>query len=204
MEIRELSVQDSYEITPHKHPDDRGVFLEWFKEEAFVKAIGHPFRLAQANCSVSRRGTLRGLHFAEVPPGQAKYVTCLSGVVLDVVVDIRTGSPTFGSWDAVTLDDNDRRAVYVAEGLGHAFLSLTDDSVVSYLCSTGYAPGREHCVHPLDPEVGIRWPEGMELLLSPKDAAAPGLREAHAAGLLPSYDACQALYAGRGSAISSG
>lgn len=194
MEIRELSVRDSYEITPRQHRDDRGVFLEWFKEETFVDAVGHPLRLAQANCSVNRRGTLRGIHFAQIPPSQAKYVTCFSGAVLDVVVDIRVGSPTFGAWDSVTLDDTDRRAMYVAEGLGHAFFALTEDCVVSYFCSSGYAPGREHGVHPLDPEIGIRWPEDVEPLLSPKDAASPGLREAEAAGLLPTYEECQAFY----------
>ncbi len=178
--------------------DDRGVFLEWFKAEALSAAIGHPFVLAQANCSVSRRGSLRGIHFADVPPSQAKYVTCLSGAVLDVIVDIRVGSPTFGQWDSVRLDDVDRRAVYLSEGLGHAFMALTDDATVSYLCSTGYAPGREHGINPLDPELGIAWPTDIEALLSPKDAEAPGLHAAAADGLLPSYADCLAFYASLG------
>jgi dTDP-4-dehydrorhamnose 3,5-epimerase len=114
--------------------------------------------------------------------------------VLDVVVDVRTGSPTYGEWDAVRLDDVDRRAVYVAEGLGHAFLALTDEAVVSYLCSEGFAPGREHGVHPLDPDLGIEWPPDVAPRLSPKDAAAPTMAEAEASGLLPSYDECVALY----------
>ena len=114
--------------------------------------------LAQANCSVSAAGVLRGIHFSDVPPGQAKYVTCVRGAALDVVVDIRVGSPTFGQWDSVLLDDVDRRQIYLAEGLGHAFMSLADDTTVVYLCSTGYAPGREHGVHPLDPAIGIEWP----------------------------------------------
>ena len=101
----------------------------------FADAVGHPLDLQQANCSVSAAGVLRGIHFADVPPGQAKYVTCARGAVLDVVVDIRVGSPTFGPWDSVLLDDVDRRAIYLAEGLGHAFLSLEDDSTVVYLCS---------------------------------------------------------------------
>ena len=107
-------------------------------------AVGHRLDLQQANCSVSAAGVLRGIHFADVPPGQAKYVTCVKGAVLDVAIDVRVGSPTFGTWDAVLLDDVDRRAVYLSEGLGHAFLSLEDDSTVLYLCSTGYSPGREH------------------------------------------------------------
>jgi dTDP-4-dehydrorhamnose 3,5-epimerase len=195
MKVRELSVPDAFEITPVQHGDDRGVFLEWFKAGPFAAAVGHPLDLQQANISVSSRGTVRGIHFADVPPGQAKYVTCPSGALLDVVVDIRVGSPTYGQWDSVLLDGTDRKAAYVAEGLGHVFLALTDDTVICYLCSEGYDPGREHGVHPLDPAIGIQWPADVEPLLSPKDAAAPTLAEAEAAGLLPSYADCQAFYA---------
>jgi dTDP-4-dehydrorhamnose 3,5-epimerase len=148
--------------------------------------------MRQANCSVSRRGSLRGVHFADVPPGQAKYVTCLRGSVIDVVVDIRTGSPTFGRSAVNRLDDRTRRAVYLAEGLGHGFLALSDEAVVVYLASEPYVPDREHGVHPLDPALGIEWPRGIEPVLSPKDAAAPSLAEAERAGLLPSYADCLA------------
>jgi dTDP-4-dehydrorhamnose 3,5-epimerase len=195
VEIRELKIPDAYEVTPRQHGDDRGVFLEWFRSEAFAEVVGHPLRLAQANTSVSVRGVVRGVHFAQVPPGQAKYVTCPVGRVLDVVVDVRVGSPTFGTWDSVLLDDRDRRAIYLAEGLGHVFLALDDRSVVTYLCAEEYNPSREHGVHPLDPEIGIAWPEGVEPLLSPKDAGAPSLREAEQAGVLPAYDECLAQYA---------
>jgi dTDP-4-dehydrorhamnose 3,5-epimerase len=194
MQVRELKVPDAYEFTPTQHGDDRGVFLEWFRADAFAGALRQPLRLAQANTSVSARGVVRGIHFAEVPPSQAKYVTCPAGRVLDVVVDVRIGSPTFGAWDSVVLDEVDRRAIYLAEGLGHVFMALEDRAVVTYLCSEGYNPGREHGVHPLDPEIGIEWPAGVEPLLSPKDAVAPGLREAEATGLLPTYDACRAYY----------
>lgn len=119
----------------------------------------------------------------------------MRGAVLDVVVDIRVGSPTYGQWEAVRLDDETRHAVFLAEGLGHAFMALTDDATVVYLCSTGYAPGREHGVHPLDPELGIAWPEGIAPVLSEKDAEAPTLAEAERAGLLPSYEECKAYYA---------
>ena len=196
MKIRALEVADAYEVTPVQHRDGRGVFLEWFKDGPFAEAVGHRLDLKQANISVSSRGTVRGIHFAEVPPGQAKYVTCVSGAVLDLAVDTRVGSPTFGRWDAVLLDDADRRAVFVGEGLGHVFMALTEGAVVSYLCSEGYNPGREHGVHPLDPALAIEWPAGVEPLLSPKDAAAPTLAEAEQAGLLPSYDDCRAFYEG--------
>ena len=193
VEFRQLDVAGSWEITPKQFGDDRGVFLEWFKDPAFVEAVGHSLNLAQANCSVSAAGVLRGLHFADVPPGQAKYVTCIRGAVLDVVVDIRVGSPTFGAWDSVLLDDVDRRAIYLSEGLGHAFLSLEDDSAVVYLCSEGYAPGREHGINPLDQVIGIDWPttsrsgEPLELILSEKDTEAPTLVEAEDSGLLPRF-----------------
>jgi dTDP-4-dehydrorhamnose 3,5-epimerase len=191
MQVRELSVPGAWEITPRQFGDPRGVFLEWFKEPAFVEAVGHPLDLAQANLSVSAAGVLRGVHFADVPPGQAKYVTCARGAVLDVAVDLRVGSPTFGQWDSVLLDDVDRRAIYLSEGLGHAFMSLEDDSTVLYLCSTGYNPTGEHGIHPLDPTIGIDWPttardgSPLEPLLSAKDEVAPTVEEALAKGLLP-------------------
>lgn len=194
MDVRELKVRDAFEFTPTQHGDERGVFLEWFTQPALVEAVGHPLDLVQANCSVSSRGTLRGIHFAQVPPSQAKYVTCVHGTGLDVVVDIRVGSPTFGQWDAVRLDDTDRRAVYVAEGLGHAFLALSDGAALLYLCSEGYNPGREHGLQPLDRSLDIDWPADVTPLLSAKDAAAPTLAEAEVAGLLPRYDDCRALY----------
>jgi dTDP-4-dehydrorhamnose 3,5-epimerase len=199
MQIRELSVPGAFEITPQQFGDPRGVFLEWFKDVPFTGAAGHRFDLAQANLSVSAAGVVRGIHFADVPPSQAKYVTCAKGAVLDVVVDIRVGSPTFGRWDSVMLDDVDRRAIYLGEGLGHAFMSLEDDSTVLYLCSAPYAPGREHGVHPLDPDVGIDWPrvarDGSPLTpqLSDKDAAAPSLADARGQGLLPSVEAVDHL-----------
>ncbi|MEV6290935.1 dTDP-4-dehydrorhamnose 3,5-epimerase [Streptomyces sp. NPDC051896] len=192
--MRQLGIGDAWVLEPQVFPDDRGSFHEWYRGAEFREATGHDLGLAQANCSVSRRGVLRGIHFADVPPGQAKYVTCVRGAVLDVVVDIRVGSPTYAQWEAVRLDEDTRRAVFLAEGLGHAFMALTDDATVVYLCSTGYAPKREHGVHPLDPALGIAWPEGIEPVLSPKDAEAPSLAEAERSGLLPTYADCSAHY----------
>ncbi|MGH3450350.1 MAG: dTDP-4-dehydrorhamnose 3,5-epimerase family protein, partial [Haloechinothrix sp.] len=151
--------------------------------------------VAQTNHSVSRRGVIRGVHFADTPPGQAKYVYCPRGALLDVVVDVRAGSPTFGAWDAVRLDDKDFRAVYLAEGLGHAFVALAEDTVMAYLCSTAYNPVAEHGITPLDPALGLPWPTDLEPVLSQKDADAPTLAEAAAAGALPRYEDCLARYA---------
>ncbi|MER5604549.1 dTDP-4-dehydrorhamnose 3,5-epimerase [Micromonospora tulbaghiae] len=192
MKIRPLSIEGAWEVTPRQHGDPRGLFLEWYRFDRLAEAVGHPLRLAQANLSVSARDVVRGIHFADVPPGQAKYVTCVRGAVLDVVVDVRVGSPTYGRWEAVRLDDTDRRAVYLAEGLGHGFCALTDDATLSYLCSATYNPAAEHTVHPLDPDLGIDWPAATPLL-SERDAAAPRLAQAREAGLLPGYDACRSF-----------
>jgi dTDP-4-dehydrorhamnose 3,5-epimerase len=189
VKFRPLTIAGAYEITPVQHGDPRGLFLEWFRFDHLAAEVGHPFRLAQANMSVSARGVVRGIHFADVPPGQAKYVACVRGAVLDVVVDIRVGSPTFGQWDAVRLDDVDRRMVYLSEGLGHGFCALTEDATLSYLCSTTFNPDREHGINPMDPRLGIEWPADTPVV-SAKDAAAPGLADAAAAGLLPEYEKC--------------
>jgi dTDP-4-dehydrorhamnose 3,5-epimerase len=185
--FRELAVPGAFELTPTQHADDRGVFFEWFTDEEFTAFAGHRFDVRQANCSVSRAGVLRGLHFAEVPPGQAKYVTCVSGAVFDVVVDIRVGSPTYGQWDSVLLDTQNRRSIYLAAGLAHGFLALHDDSTVMYLCSTGYDPQREHTICATDPAIGIDWPADHPLVLSARDRDAPSLAEVRAAGLLPDW-----------------
>ncbi len=194
-----MSVPDAYEITPKQFGDDRGVFLEWYRFDRLAEVIGHPLDLRQANTSVSKRGVVRGIHFADVPIGQAKYVTATYGAVIDFVIDIRVGSPTFGQVDSVLLDTVDRRAIYLSEGLGHAFVALTDNATVSYLVSDVYNPSAEHGINPLDPDIALDFTVPAEqLLLSPKDTEAPGLHEAAAAGLLPEWDAMRAFYASLG------
>lgn len=192
MQIEELPIEGAYVITPTQHGDSRGLFFEWFKSPIFTDAVGHPLTLGQANCSVSSKGTLRGIHYADVPPGQAKYVTCLSGAVVDIIVDIRVGSPTFGAWEAVALSTDSRRLVYLSEGLGHGFVALADNSTVVYLCSTTYNPSGEREVDPFDPAIGIDWGISREQAsLSAKDATAPSLQEALDGGLLPDFAACR-------------
>jgi dTDP-4-dehydrorhamnose 3,5-epimerase len=195
VQIRELAIPDAYEMTPVVRSDDRGDFLEWYRFDRLEETIGHPLDVRQANISVSRRGVVRGVHFADVPRGQAKYVTVPRGSVLDVVVDIRTGSPTFGSWDSVLLDDRDRRALYIAEGLGHLFVALEDDTTVSYLVSDVYSPTAEHGINPFDPELAIDFPfDAADLVVSEKDRHAPSLAELAASGSLPTMDAIHAFY----------
>jgi len=188
--FRETSIPGAWEITPTVRPDPRGRFFEWFTDAEFTSMTGHRLDLRQANVSVSSAGALRGLHFAQLPPSQAKYITCLSGSVFDVVVDVRVGSPTFGRWDSVLLDGIDHRTVYVSEGLAHGFLALEDNSTVAYLCSAGYSPDREHTIRATDPDIGIDWPtvDGAQPKLSDRDAVAPTLADVLAAGLLPTFD----------------
>ena len=191
MQAEPTSIEGSWVFTPIQHTDDRGAFLESFKESVFSDIVGHSFDVKQMNISVSQQGTVRGIHFADVPPGQAKYVQCFDGAILDIVVDVRIGSPTFGTWEAIELDSALRKGLYLSEGLGHAFCALTESATVGYLCSEPYAPTHEHGIHPLDPSLRLPWPEGQPCVLSPKDAAAPNLVEAADSGLLPTYVACQ-------------
>ena len=190
MQVSPLRFDGVWRFDPVLRPDDRGVFLESFKADVFTDTVGHPLDLAQMNVSVSKEGTIRGVHFADVPPGQAKYVQCFAGAILDIVVDIRVGSPTFGEWDAIELTADSRTGLYISEGFGHAFCALSDSATVGYLCSEGYSPQREHGIHPLDPDLALPWPASASPVLSPKDAAAPGLHEARDSGLLPTYESC--------------
>jgi dTDP-4-dehydrorhamnose 3,5-epimerase len=189
VKIRALSIEGAYEITPVVHGDPRGHFAEVYRFDLFAAEIGHPLRIAQINNSTSGRDVVRGVHWAQVPPGQAKYVLCQRGALVDYVIDLRVGSPTFGQWEALRLDDVERRAVYLSEGLGHGFRALADDTAVLYLCSTTYNPQREHAINPLDPDLGIDW--GVDQpVLSARDAAAQSLAEARERGLLADFDAC--------------
>lgn len=196
VQIRELAVPDAYEVTPRQFPDDRGVFYEFYRFDHLAEKVGHPLSLRQGNTSVSRRGTVRGIHFAQFPPSQAKYVSCFSGAVLDYIIDVRVGSPTFGRWESILLDDVDRRSVYIAEGIAHAFVALTERAVVSYLVTATFDPVREKGIDPRDEQIGLRFPaEAGEFLLSPKDTDAPTLAEAEGQGLLPTWDEARAFYA---------
>ena len=191
MDIEPLDLPGAFVVTPRQFPDDRGVFMEGFRGDKLAEHIGHRLDVIQTNISVSGAGAVRGIHYADVPPGQAKDVTAVSGSFIDYVVDIRVGSPAFGQWRSVELDTVNRRAVYLAEGLGHCLAALEDDSTAVYLCSAAYNPEREHGLNPLDLDIALAFPDGIEPILSPKDTAAPTLKEALRDGLLPSYDVCR-------------
>lgn len=188
MEITPLSLDGSFVVTPRVHADDRGEFVEWFRADLLKEATGLNFSVIQANLSVSAKGTLRGIHFADVPPGQAKYVMCSSGSIRDYVVDIRVGSPNYGKWEAVTISSGERNAIVLDVGLGHAFLALEDNTTVTYLVTDHYKPQSEHAINPLDVDIALEFPlDRQALLLSDKDTSAPSFAEAATSGLLPKW-----------------
>ncbi|MGW8761791.1 dTDP-4-dehydrorhamnose 3,5-epimerase family protein [Streptomyces sp. NPDC055815] len=187
MRVEETRVPGAYVFTPDPIPDPRGVFFEALRSDLVEETVGRPFRPAQINYSTSVRNTLRGIHGVAVPPGQAKYVTCVRGAARDLVVDLRVGSPTFGEHHATLLDAESGRSVYVPEGVGHGFLTLTDDTCICYVVSTLYVPGTQIDIDPLDPDLALPWGFEEPPLMSEKDAKAPGVREARAAGLLADW-----------------
>lgn len=198
MKAHTLAVEGALEFTPRAYPDERGQFFSPFQEEAFTKAHGAPlFHVAQTNHSTSRRGVVRGIHFTATPPGTAKYVYCARGKALDVVVDIRVGSPTFGRWDSVLMDQWDHRAAYLPVGVGHAFVALQDDTVMAYMLSGSYVPENELALSVLDPALGLPIPKDIEPILSERDRTAITLAEALDQGLLPDYHRCQEIERGR-------
>ncbi|MFF2383463.1 dTDP-4-dehydrorhamnose 3,5-epimerase family protein [Streptomyces sp. NPDC058108] len=193
MAIEEMKVRDAFRITPSQLPDNRGRFFEAWRMGELTGSSGQPFTVRQVNFSVSHRDTLRGIHGTTLPPGQAKLVTCVRGAALDVVVDLRVGSPTFGMFDTTLQEAGSGIGVYLADGLGHAFLALTDDTCMNYLCSEEYVPGTMVDIQALDPAIGIPWPT-TGLIRSEKDATAPSLSEAVERGLLPTYEEALTSY----------
>ncbi|OLR95307.1 dTDP-4-dehydrorhamnose 3,5-epimerase family protein [Actinokineospora bangkokensis] len=170
------------------HTDPRGGFVEWFRASRLSGGTGVEFTVAQANASISKRGVIRGVHYFADGAGQAKYVTCAHGEVVDVAVDLRVGSPTFGRWTANRLSQAEPRSVYLPRGIGHAFVALTERAVMQYLCDREYVPGLELTIHPLDPELALPWPADLPRIVSDRDSSAPTLREAAELGLLPRYE----------------
>jgi len=183
-----MAVKDAYRITPTHLPDRRGSFFEAWRHSELEARIGHSFRVSQVNYSISARNTLRGIHSTTIPPGQSKLVTCVRGAALDVVVDLRIGSPTFGMFDTTLQEAGSGIGVYLADGLGHAFLALAEDTCMNYLCGNEYVPGTMIDIDALDPELGIPWNLTEPPIMSDKDAAAPTLAEAAERGLLPTYE----------------
>jgi dTDP-4-dehydrorhamnose 3,5-epimerase len=178
MKLTPLEIKGVWLVESPVRSDERGFFREWFKSEEIKNATGRDFGIEQANVSLSSAGTLRGIHYSVAPRGQAKWITCVSGSIQDVIVDIRPDSQTFGKWVEVELSGDSGKAVFIGEGLGHGFLALKDDTVVVYLVSTPYSPKEEFEINPLDETIGINWGMGInKLKISDKDKNAPKLAE---------------------------
>jgi NDP-hexose 3,5-(Or5-) epimerase len=192
--VESPAVPGVYVITPDPIRDERGNFYEALRVDEFASILGHPFQPRQINYSVSSRNTLRGLHSVAVPPGQAKYVTCVRGALRDIAVDLRVGSPRFGRYQVTELDAGSGRAVYVPEGVGHGFLALDDDTCICYVLSTVHIPGTQIDIDPLDPDLALPWGFTEPPLISAKDAAAQSVADALAAGVLATWP----LASGRG------
>jgi dTDP-4-dehydrorhamnose 3,5-epimerase len=161
-------------LAPTVHGDERGFFVETWRADAW-SAAGVPTDFVQDNHSRSRRGTLRGMHF-QTRPGQGKLVRCARGSVLDVVVDLRRGSPTFGEWEGFELDDEHGRQLWIPVGFAHGFCVLSETADFVYKCTNYYDAATEAGISFADPDVGIEWP-GIELLYSERDRTAPRLAE---------------------------
>ena len=171
MEIVDLSLEGLKLLKPRRFPDARGFFQQTYHREQYA-AAGIDTEFVQDNWSRSTKGVLRGLHFQYAHP-QAKLVSVQSGEVLDVVVDMRDGSPSFGQWESVVLSEENGHQLFVPKGFAHGFLVLSETVDFMYKCDDLYAPGDEYGLIWNDPEVGIEWPSDIDPLVSDKDARLP-------------------------------
>jgi dTDP-4-dehydrorhamnose 3,5-epimerase len=175
MKVTPLAITGALIIESPVYPDDRGIFREWFKLET-LKEFGVPsFEIRQANTSISKRGVIRGIHYSPEIDGQTKLVTCTSGSVLDVIVDLRPESETYGEHLEVELSERMGKCIYISSGLGHGFQALEDNSVVTYLLDKEYSPSNEFGVNPLDPNLNLKWPLS-DFRISEKDRTSANFR----------------------------
>lgn len=185
-----MGIAGAFKVEPETHLDLRGSFHELIRCSTLEEVSGWGLEVRQVNVSTSRQHTLRGIHSTKLPPGQSKFVTCVGGRALDIAVDLRIGSPTFGLHDATLQSPESGVAVYLPDGVGHAFLALEDATIMCYLCSEEYVPGTMVEIDAMDPQLALPWGLSRPPLRSFKDANAPTLREAAALGYLPLFEDC--------------
>jgi dTDP-4-dehydrorhamnose 3,5-epimerase len=186
MEAMEVGFDSVWRLDLSVFSDSRGHFFEIMSSKHSDLIPHLEFVPVQSNTSVSKKGALRGIHFSLAPGGQSKWVTCLSGSILDCVVDLRENSPTFGESKLVELSAKSPQAIYIGPGIGHAFLSLEDGSLVNYLLDSPYDPDLEFAVNAFDPTLNVRWPK-TDYILSEKDSDATDLQNLISNGKLPKY-----------------
>jgi len=182
-----LPIDGVWKIQSDIFADTRGTFSEWFKHSSLSELTGRTFNPMQANISTSRSGVIRGIHYSLATGGQAKLVTVLSGSILDVAIDVRVGSPTFGKYVTVEMNAGDGNSVFLSHDMAHAFQALENNTVVSYLVSSEYSPHDEKEITPLCTDLNIVWSPELPRILSEKDLGAPGLKHQKKSGLLPIY-----------------
>ena len=186
MELTQLGIDGAWLAQSQTFDDQRGSFQEWFKREEVKQNTGIDFAAMQANISLSCRGVVRGIHYSLAEQGQSKWITCVTGSIQDIIVDIRPDSRTFGKWAEVILSGNSGKSILIGAGLGHAFLSLEDNTTVAYLLSSPYSPGEEYEINPLDTQINITWDFDLcGLIFSEKDKYAPTLEQRLVQGNLP-------------------
>lgn len=186
MDMKPLAIDGAWLVNSPILEDQRGFFREWFKLSEISETTKHKFSIEQANISYSHKNVVRGIHFSSAPNGQAKWITCVNGAIRDIVVDIRINSPTYGNYITVDLEADSGNSIFIEANLGHAFLSLADETVVTYLLSSPYSPSHEYEINAMDPEINIDWGiPRKDLKFSPKDAVAPSLADRLAKGKLP-------------------
>lgn len=171
----ETEIKGIYIIDVKTYGDNRGYFMETYKEDDF-KAAGLDYKFVQDNQSSSRKGVLRGLHFQKTHP-QAKLVRVLKGEVFDVAVDLRKNSPTYGKWVGVLLSGENYRQFMIPRGFAHGFVVVSESAEFAYKCDDVYHPEDEGGILWNDPDVGIKWPDVGEIILSEKDKKNPTLKE---------------------------
>ena len=188
MSLQELSIRGAYLVQHRVFPDERGLFREWFKAEE-IASFDESFSVQQANYSKSKKSVIRGIHYSLSPVGQSKVVTCVSGLVTDVLVDLRLGSPTYLKVEYISLSDASGDVLYIPTGVGHGFIVESESASVAYLASSAYAPNYEKAICPTDPALGIIWPlqPGELGVISQADKSAPSLAQAEISGDLPIY-----------------
>ena len=176
MKVTPLGIDGAWLIEAPTYPDNRGLFREWFKVSEIEKGNIPFFDVKQANTSISGKGVIRGIHYSSELSGQSKLVSCTAGSVLDVVVDLRIGSKTFGHHEKLNLTDSNGLTIFISSGLGHGFQALEDNTAVTYLLSREYSPNDEFGVNPLDDELSIHWPIA-DKILSERDMSAKCLNQ---------------------------